>query len=496
MNYFSRLTALVIASATSSALAAPDDQAKNAPDLLRFVNHDTLHGSFHSFGAEDTLVWKSPEAKAPIRFSISKLHRVVLNRGKAHQGLHQTSNIKLKNGDVIPGKIISVNSEIISLETQHLGKLEIPRTSLSRIGPSPFGGKLLYYGPLAKEGWKTMPTYSIKDENKDNQDANIKNDDPEDALTDWQHVGAAWYTGRDKSRFLVRENALPEKCRLSFKLAWRNSLYAKIALHADFSPPKYEHKRSSQFDMGATVGNAYMLTLSNHTATLYACTFDEDGKPLITRLQSSHSSLSLSGDESADFDLRLDRAKNNILLFVNGQFKAKWDLGAEYAGKGSHLAFKNQNSAKSSIRVSDIVISHWNGMKDSANSMESTNRDILLLNNGLDRFSGKFKELREGKVYFKGSYDNELVIPVDDVKEIRLATGKEDVPAHDKFQPQGVYFYIYPHGRITGVPSQGPDGKTKLQTVLLGEVLLDTRYINIIDFSQKNSLLDNWDDNF
>lgn len=491
MNFLSHITSLALIAGASTSLANPAEEAQTASDLLRFVNNDTLHGNFLAFGAADTLIWNNPEATEPISFSTTKLHRVVLNRGKAHQPITQTSNVKLTNGDIIPGKIISADAKVIVLETEHLGKLEIPRTALSKIAPTPFGGKLVYYGPLDSEGWNTVSTASLNGAEKK---APADKDD-DNKLTDWQHIGAAWYAGTDKSRFLLRENALPDKCRLSFKLAWRGSLYAKVALHADFSPPEYENKSSSQLDMGPTIGQGYMLSLSSHSASLYACTFDDEGKPLNTRLQGSQSNLGLSAVETANFELRIDKAQKKILLFLNGNFKAKWDLGDEYAGKGNHLAFKNQRYSKSEIRVSDVVISHWNGMKDSASSMKSTDRDVILLNNGLDRFSGEFKELREGKIYFHGSYDNEMAIPVKEVSEIHLATGKQEEPAAAK-NPQGVYFYIYPHGRITGVPRQSTDGKTKLQTILLGEVALDTRYINIIDFSHKNSLLDNWDDNF
>jgi len=426
-----------------------------------------------------------------LRISTSKLHRIILNRGQAHQALKQKATVQLSNGDIIPGSIISADDQTLVVETEHLGRLQIPRTNLSKISPNPFGGKLLYYGPLNTNGWKTLPTAQLANAEKSTEKA--KKDDT-DALTDWQHIGAAWYAGTDKTRFLVRENAMPDKCRLNFKLAWRGTLYTKIALHADFSPPEYENKVSSQLDMGATVGHAYMLSISSHSASLYSCTFAENGKPINTRLEGSQSSLGLSGEEEANVELRIDRDQKNILLFLNGSFKAKWHLGDDYAGKGEHLAFLNLRYSKSEIRISDVVISHWNGMKDSASSMKSADRDVILLNNGLDRFSGSFKELRNGKIYFKGSFDNEMIIPMDEISEIYIASDKLK-PKEDE-NPKDVYFYIYPHGRITGVPSLSNDGKTKLQNSLLGEIILDTRYINLIDFSHKNSLLDNWDDNF
>ncbi|BDS05756.1 hypothetical protein NT6N_07960 [Oceaniferula spumae] len=485
-----RIFALSLIAGVHTGFAAPTEDASSAgPDLLRFANDDTLHGNFFSFGPSETMIWKTPEAAEPIRFSTSKLHRIVLNRGRAHKTVTHKSSVKLANGDVIPGTIISVDEKTVVLDTDHIGRVELPRQAVARISPSPFGGKLLYYGPLNNDGWKTVPTYQLDPNQKSD-----KKDDDENAPTDWKQVGTAWYAGTDKNRYLLKDDAMPDKCRVAFKLAWRGSLYAKIALHADFSPPKYENKSNSQLDMGATVGNAYILSLSSHNATLYACTFDEDGKPQNTRLQGSQSSLGLSGEESVDIELRMDRTKKNILLFANGSFKAKWNLGNEYAGKGNKLAFLNLRYSNSEIRVSDIVISRWNGLKDSATSMQTPDRDVILLNNGVDRFSGKFKSIRDGKVLFHGSFDNELSIPLDEVGEIHLATDK--VKSKGETSPKAVYFFIHPYGRITGIPTQGEGGKTKLLTNSIGDVTLDTRFINIIDFSHKNSLLDVWDDNF
>jgi len=500
MNPISRILALGLLAGTQTCPAAPDQPVTPAkpagPDLLRFANNDTLHGEFHSFGKTDILVWKTPEAAEPIRFSSTKLHRVILNRGQAHKPVTQKSSIKLTNGDVIPATIISANEKIVLIQTDHLGELEIPREAVTEISPTPFGGKFLYYGPLNEEGWKVIPDYQFKDkdakEEKDNSDE--KKAENKKESSNWKLIGTSWYSGLNQNLYLGRDNAMPDTCRVAFKLAWRGSLYTKIALHADFAPPEHDTKITSQTDMAATVGHGYVLSLSTHSASLYSCTFDEDGKPINTRMEGSQTSLGLSTEDEVDVELRLDRTKKNIMLFINGSFKAKWTLGEKYTGTGSHLAFRNRYSGKSEIRISDIVISKWNGLKDSAASMKSNERDIILLNNGIDRFSGNFKSIRDGKILFKGTYNNEMSIPVDEVGEVHLATANTNTETEE--DTKAVTFYIYPYGRISGVPSQGENGKTKLLTKLLGEINLDVRYINLIDFSHKNSLLDNWDDNF
>lgn len=504
------ITSAALAALTLNALAAttPAEQKGTevkdpaAPDMLRFTNGDTLHGAFLGFGKDHTLTWKNPEAVDPIEFSTKKSHRVILNRGQGHQTVQQNSTITLVNGDVIPGVITSADDKSIRLTTDHLGILTIARDVVTQIAPNPYGGKLVYYGPLSTDGWKTIsppePKKDDKEEDKDKkvEDKNPKQDDKKkEEVTDWKHIATSWYSGTDKYRYLVREDALPDKCRLSFKLAWRGSLYTNVAIHADFALPAYDGKEDTRNNMAATVGHAYVISISAHSATLYSCTFDEKGKPSSTRIDNSAVSLNLSGKEEAQFEVRIDRPNKQLLLYLNGQFKAKWNLGDKYVGTGNSLAFCNPRYSKAQLRLSDIVIAKWNGLKDSAQSMHTPERDVILLTNGIDRFSGTFNHLKDGKIAFQGTYNNQLTIPANEVQEIQLASSKtRETPDEDNVE--SVYFYVQPYGRISGIPSQGADGNTKLLSDLLGEISLNTRYVNIIDFSRQNSLLDLWDDNF
>ena len=129
--------------------------------------------------------------------------------------------------------------------------------------------------------------------------------------------------------------------------------------------------------------------------------------------------------------------------------------------------------------------------------MQTPDRDVILLTNGVDRFSGKLNHILAGKVSFRGSYNNDLSIPVDEVQEIHFASNNlRKLPEEEEEEDKSTYFYSHSYGRISGIPGPGNNSKTKLTSNLLGELSLNTRYVNIIDFSHQNSLLDLWDDNF
>ena len=489
--------------ATEEPLSPPD-----AADMLRFANQDTLHGEFLGFNSKENIHWKSPESPDPITFETRKVHRIVLNHGQAHQAIQYKSAVHLLNGDVIPGSIISADDTSLILDTEHLGKITIPRENMTRIAAKPFGGKLLYYGPLNTDGWKTQSqkTDATKDKEEKKEPnhrdhVRLENTENEkDLKRNWKHIANAWYAGSNRTEYLVREESLPDKCKLAFKLAWRGSLYANVILHADFDPPtpkdKDKKKTAGTNNPSALIGHAYAIRFTTSSASLTAMTYGEDGNLNIKSFRETRASLRLNGKEEASIEIRMDRPNKYILLYVDGSFLCKWSLGESYAGKGNSLAFHNPSYNRAKLRISDIAISHWNGMKDSAESMSSPNRDIILLNNGIDRFSGEFKHLRDGQVSFKGTYDNTMTIPVEEVYEIYLATGNQE--PQPEMKKKAVQFYIYPYGRITGSPHTSSDDpeKTQLSTDLLGDVQLDTSFINIIDFSQTNSLLDIWDDNF
>ena len=108
----------------------------------------------------------------------------------------------------------------------------------------------------------------------------------------------------------------------------------------------------------------------------------------------------------ARIELRSNRRTGEITLFVNDEFTAQWnglDMAADEAadgdaaGKGkasggSGFGFVAQGG-DSPVRISDIIISEWNGMPDSARSLQMDEQDVVLMTNGTDRYSGKVGSL-------------------------------------------------------------------------------------------------------
>lgn len=480
--------------------AAPAEHTRQHADLLRFINSDTLHGVFHGFSGNQNLEWKSPEASAPISFSTKKIHRITLKNGHAKMTAYPESIVTLSNGDIVHGKVTSINTEQLRMKTEYLGEIQIPKNLVSSVTFQPHGGKLKYYGPLNTDGWQTIATKTDKKAETEKGAALPTGKDPEDQKTKaaWKHISNAWYSGTQDHHCLVRDNALPEICRLSFEVAWQESLYMQIGFFADLSPPEQDqtHYNISNH-IASAVGNSYTLYVQEHSINLYAHSFDKDGKLEKNHIEGS-ASINLRGREKAHLELRLNRTEKLALLYVDGVYKIKWPLDALPENHGKALAFFKpayNNRAPCQIRIKDITISEWNGLQDSARSTRNKDHDIVMLVNGLDRFSGIFNGLEDGFVSFTGSYGNHLEIPSKEIAEVNYASKNLHTLDQKADQPP-VYFYTLPYGRISATPVENQSGSCTLYSEVIGEIELDTDYVNIIDFSHQNNLLDFWDDNF
>lgn len=508
--------------AISLCLASPSLDAREPggpdPDLLRFVNGDALHGSFAGL-KDDTIVhWTGSTIAKPMEIQATNLRRIAFNGGRARKSLANPSYILLPNGDRIPGSIRRVDQEEVTIETAVAGPISVRREHVMAVVPNPHGGTLQYMGPFSPDGWKIVDRKRKEEDPKDlklgNPSEAARDDraDREDTGEDpWVFGGGAWYSNGQLP--IAIDAGIPDKTRIAFTLGWRSRLSAIISFHSTLEVPEPREpeedadgdedaakprqrvvvRGSSSSSYPYTYGQSYVLTIYSSYAMLYRCDFNEDGQPVMNRLSSSSANVRLDDSGEAEFELRCDRENNSIALFVNGHFVSQWEDAEGYAGTGSHLSFACQNTS-SRLRVSDVVISSWNGMMDSARSMDSEKSDVVLLTNGTDRFSGELVSIDNGELLLRGSYA-ELRIPVEDVQEIRFARDSVRAPDDDA-SANAVRLRLQPVGRITVAPVSATARIMKSRSSALGEIDIDLDYASILEFSFSDSILDNWDDDF
>lgn len=493
--------------------------AAERPDLLRFTNGDQLHGSFIGIKEGPRAVWQRDDIGAPVDFKTERIRHIVLHGGRALKPLESLSNITLVNGDRLPGIITAVDGDRITLDTAFAGLLHIPRAQVAMLSPNPLGGRIYYHGPFSEDDWKMtspafpegLPVGILADKEKDEADE----DEADTPPGRWVFSGSAWYwQHKNPGTALIRETGMSARAVLGFDIAWKKRLSLAIAFHADFAKTKDEdedeenaNKRKARaFANGDSsilpvlFGNSYVLQLTSNYLMLFRTSVDADGSPSLERIQLSNNNLRLGETGRAKVELRSNRGNGGITLFVDDEFIAQWNENEladhdapAFNGKGSGFGFVAQGS-DAAIRISDIVVSEWNGMPDSARSLQMEDHDVVLMANGTDRYSGRSGKLDDdGKILFEGKHGN-FKFPLDEVAEVRFAT--KQLASADDSPTDNVVVHLKPIGTISGRPVSGDGPMLGIISPIIGEMNLSLDAAVMLEFNATNHFIDDWDANF
>ncbi len=492
-------------------LAAGLRAEEEAQDHLRFTNGDQLQGRFGGIDANGKISWERPDIATPIELQREKVRQIVLRGARPISPMADPCHVTLVNGDRIPGRVVAADEHEFTLETSAAGVLGLPRDCIASIAPNPFGGRLLYAGPFDEKGWNIVRAEPSERDDHDPFAGNLpgfprKKDKPEDEKPGWTHSGTAWYS-RSGSDAITCDAGMPDRSILRFKLGWRSRPSVSVAIHADLAQPAPPEKEDEGEDerrfagpahYARVFGTAYVLGFNPGYVRLQRTWFDEDGQPKISQVRVGSTSIRLPDTGEALFEIRCDRKEGSIALYIDGEFALQWYTGEEedgeaaqaYAAPGGAFGFHVQGNG-SRVRISDIVVAEWNGMTDSARSMESETQDIVLLTNGTDRFSGSIRGIQDGKVEIDSRFAG-LKIPLEEVAEMHFArSGRrkaEQSPAGE------ITVHLQPVGRISGIPLEAADGRIRLDNRLAGKLDLDLAPAVVLEFQSTGGFLDEWDE--
>ncbi|MGY8646805.1 MAG: hypothetical protein ACKVLL_05550 [Verrucomicrobiales bacterium] len=525
---------------------AGDDEILDLPesdpsgtDLLRFTNGDIMHGNFA--GLKGGILWNRPDIDEPIRFELKNLRQVVFDGGNNSPAQPKSPFVSLVNGDEIPGKIISLDEKALVIDSPLTGQITIPRDQLKTLNPNPFGGQLHYAGPFSSDQWVMIDAETeevTEPEEKEAEEKKKEDEEKPKQNPSWLYSGASLYS--TNTRAVALDGKLPDVGRLRFKIAWRNGFSSTVAFHADFKRPlprkevalepeidadagkaedqpivpeeakepeplKYQHlfdlKKGNAFQSlewlpantssghPQTYGSSYVFNFSSSYVNLWRCSFDEDGKPSTKSLRNQRLPVNLGQSGEAEFDLRFDRTKNAIYLYVNGLYASQWNDLDGYVAPGDGLAFAGNGNSR--IRVSDILITSWSGTPDGARSLEHEDRDIVLLTNGTDRFSGQITSIADGKATLKGPYAD-LTLPLEELSEIHFQrSGLADLQKIKWPDDTGILLFN-PIGRISLVPTSSDENHLSGKSPVLGDLKVKLDSAALLQFAETPDVLSDW----
>ena len=480
------LALLALASGLSVAAATP-------PDVLRLADGE-LAGKFAGVSADGILRWQRDDSPSPLEFNINKARHIALRGGIPARSEARTSHVELIDGDRVVGTITGLRDGEITLDSPHTGPIVIPQDRIRRISPNPFGGSLIYAGPFTAEGWEILD--STPPEQVENQDDEGAGDDE----PTWQHSAGHWYYtgGRDALRYPAR---MPDRSIFRFHMDWRSRPSISIAIHADFSAPppppeKADDEEIRQPDLPVRMfGNALIISIRSNYATLQHSGYTQEGEPFTRHLRSSTSGLRIDESGDADFEVRSNLDEGIVSLFVDGSFWLQWNL--EFADDarplGSGIGYLI-NEESEHYRITDILVAEWNGMPDAARSFESPDRDIVLMTNGTDRFSGKVTAIADNVVQLAGPYAD-LEIPLAQVASIHFTQpADEDQDDAGSEDGSGVRVHFLPIGRLHGKLIEADPTRIILHSPTLGRIEARLESASLIEFSRQGMFLQEWDE--
>lgn len=500
---------MIRAAALSVLLCSTLHAAPESVDLLRFSNGDQLHGTFLGIGSGTQVKWKREDLADPVEFKTGGLRHIILNGGRPSRSPGGLSHIGLSNGDRIPGTVTALDEETLTLDTACAGVLRVPRKHLPFLAPNPMGGRVHYHGPFTEDGWKMAHTSFPEGLPAPEADAKAGDASP----GRWEFSGSAWYwKGPGAGTSLFRPDGMTERSVLRFNLAWKSRLNIAVAFHADLFVPEPKDKEggdrpvrkgvpaADSSDLPRLFGNSYVLQMYSSYLMLYRASVDREGNTNLERVQLNNNNLRLGETGRAAVEIRSNRVNGNIALFINDEFVSQWSEGGPnaregvtFAGKGAGFGFVVQGE-ESPVRLSDIVVSEWNGMPDSARSLEVEDQDVVLMANGTDRFAGKVLRMEsDGRLAFEGRHGR-FHFPLSDVAEIRFARARVS-PAADE-PAENLSLRMDPIGTFSGRPVSGDRSSLTLQHSVLGQVKVSTDSAVMLEFNPSNQIIDDWDADF
>ena len=524
-------------------------------DLILFDNGDVMHGIFG--GIQDGLLWERKDIDRPIKFSIPAIRQVVFKGSSGVVMEKETSFITLASGDRIPGEIVSLDENSLVIKSSIVGDVKIPRKHIKSLSPNPFDGELFYSGPYNSNGWIILDYR--KAEKKDQTEAEAtKADKPKTEVTEeknkssaWIHSGASFYS-LDNRALVYPDANMPDIGRLKFKAEWKGRLNLTLALHSDFTrvlppekkegpdaedtvKPKGENEKKPEANEESEelipaqlqkeklidlrenngfqsitwidpskrthadmFGTGYTMTLYSSYPNLSRNYFSEAGVARTQRMASVRSNISLSEGGDAEIEIRYNRKESIMILFINGNYAAQWnDLGG-FPGDGTGFGIVN-NTSNARVRISEVMITSWNGMTDSANSMVHPNRDLVLLGNGTDRFSGQIIGIKSGLAHLKSPY-MDAKIPVKELSKIVLKESSstnlesDDLSEELTWEQEPVTIVYKPFGKIKLNPISAKNNLLIGNSPFLGKVTVDLSAAAMLRFIEGSPDLSDWFD--
>jgi hypothetical protein len=392
---------------------------EQSPQVIELLDGDALKGTFVGFDVETGVKWRHSAVKTDIEFMTDSLSRIQLFPRPQQLEAGQNTQIDLVTGEVLSGELLELNARHLILNAWYSrNSLRIPRDKILSIRPASEELGLIYEGPIGMDGWKTKGTTVAK--------AQVNGRPPQVILggrvpfpganrnnirmpvpagtSGWKYADKSFSATRSGS-LIGRKLELGDSVNMEFDMAWQGNFNLGISLYAD----QLDAYSGSSYMVGISPNSCYLTRMANSVQNNLGQQTYQD----------------LRGKAKARVSIRANKADSSMAVIINDRVIKQWEDNSGFAGKGENLMFVLlQNS---SVKISNIRVSKWNGKLPAVNSGKSKEgKDILTTSNSTN-LSGELLGVRDGKAIFKAGFSPApLEITMDTITKIQLAGAKPE----------------------------------------------------------------------
>jgi hypothetical protein len=366
-----------------------------AADQLTLDNGDSLSGSVLEIGEGGKISFESPNAEEPFVF-----------RGNAVSSIHfdysppkkvpQSERIRLRNGDILPGELLSLDEDALQLRTWASGDLTIPRSAIAAVNFGVTPHDLIFAGPGKESDWKENENWKFE---------------------------ANGMTSSSRGT-IARREVLPEQFILRFRLTWLDNPNFRFYFCDDLL------ERSGEADRYYFEVNSAGFQLKRQAA---------DSKRRWYPLYSSQRRPDSFAEDEVDVELRVDRQRRLIYIYINGESEGRHHDPIEGLPEGSGIMLESLAGGEMKNIVSAIEIYEWDAVSQihRTEGHKNTDSDAIVTSES-ERYEGTAQGLEGGgenrAILIKSPHSDDPVrIPFDALSVLYFRKPAKEEPYPSEF---------------------------------------------------------------
>jgi len=282
-------------------------------DEIILSTGETLTGTVQNIEDSGIVQLDYPFAKAPLALKPSALSACIFEGADIPRTDRHTSAITLISGDKIAGNILSLDQNTLILENSAVGKMNVPRNTISSMAFNLSNSLPIYNGPKNRDEWSESDEWSYED-------------------------GALVSNG---SSSIYSDVKLPDDFIIRFKCSWESSPQMKVHF-CDPGVPLGTHSDRYTFSI-----NRSGIDLKRENSKGQGARYNT-----IAEIPKRMDRLK---EKSVDIEFRVDRTKGVIFIFINGRSEG---MHTDPFGKGppTGTGLTIQSASNASATNKDSVI--------------------------------------------------------------------------------------------------------------------------------------------